>query len=216
VHTVYLGPSKELGKSEVAQIPLEDGEIAVSIAWFDLKTICENVNDFDSLFARSGLDCVLQTISNRKHLTNREWTEDEAILREELRVISQQVSPRLPNRQILTWGCELWAYGSITVAAKCVASATEEAECSGSHVQIQYSFRIAGKSDDRAHAKRWIAPVIALGEWNGFQPDERKNWMQRTASCPLGDFKESLGTYFEKLVGTIDREVANVKINQVD
>ncbi|PHS10622.1 MAG: hypothetical protein COA78_11225 [Blastopirellula sp.] len=214
VHSIYLAPSRQLGESEVMLVNAEDGEIVKAIAWTDIEKICQQVKDLDPVFTLEGVKQVQTAIRRSKSQPTRDWTDDELGIRAAIKTIAVSLETQLPQRELVPFGCELWAYGPITVYAKCVPDESSKEGSTALRVSVKYLFHLSSKkSEDKPFAKRWLTPLKANKEWNSFKIDQQNNWMirEQQLSGEPHEIAEVIETEFYNLVREIDAGVAREK-----
>ncbi len=210
VHCIYLAPSRQTGETEVNQLQPAAGETATALAWSDLQTCCYNLPDFDRTFSEAGYEFVLQAIARRSQRASRDYTRDEASLRDVLAEIHQKLAEQMPHRCFEKYGVQLWSYAAITVVLS-LEPADETATLDRSATTVDYSFNLASKSrPGRQKAQRWITSIRQQGEWLGFQVDAAGKWLslRETVNEPHRDLVNTLATSFRQIIDKIDTEVA--------
>lgn len=218
VHSVYLSPTRELGKSEVERVHTESGEIAVSVAWEKLQPLCDKLSDFDNLFAETGVLHVLDAIRRRRIRSTRQLEGDELVLRNMMRSIASKLTADHPIRKLDPYGCQLWAFGPITVVIKCETAQREDDGSPEIDTSVQLLFNLEGpNSEDKVYAKNWITPIKKKGKWESFEIDEQNRWMvsRFSRSGEEAQLEELLMADFNKLVTTIYDGIAREKANAV-
>ena len=213
IHAVYLAPTQNMGHSEVEMVNSEAGGKAISVAWSDIKPICDNLEDFDPIFSQTGIDCVLEAIRRRTIKVPPNWSEDEWKVREYMRSIAENIGPGFPSRQIVAEGCSLWAYGPISVVADCTPAVVGDEMTPEVVICCELKFRLAGRHEDRKYAKSWFNSLKSSKTWDVYKLDERGNWRvaKKTFDCSFENLEENATVGFRDLVIAIDEGVAREK-----
>ncbi len=192
VHSVYLSPDRKIGASEVQKVTNSAEEVATSIAWKDLLPLIDELHDIDATFARKGMEAILQAIANRKVKSNREYSEDEDLIRSLFVEIEPKVLRAFPDREICRYATELWSYGEISFCLK-----AESITCEDSFVGLDliYKFKLSSKAKSERvtqwqNAKQWHKTVANDREWRNFSLAADK-WLY--ASLSLHENAESIG-----------------------
>lgn len=209
VHSVYLSPDRKIGTSEVQKVTNTADEVAVSIAWSDLQPLIDELHDIDATFAEKGLEAILKAIVNRKVKSNREYTEDEDLIRSLLAEIEPKISNAFPDREICRSGLQVWSYGDISFYLH-VENITREDSLLG--LDIIYKFKLSGKAKsgritEWQNAKRWYNTVVSAQEWREFSFATDK-WMQASLSLHgnTESLSEVLSDSFIDRLGQIESE----------
>ena len=209
VHSVYLSPDRKIGTSEVQKVTNTADEVAVSIAWKDLQPLIDELHDIDATFAGKGLEAILQAIANRKVKSNREYTEDEDLIRSLLAEVEPQIALAFSDRVKCRYATELWSYGEISF---CLRAETIASEDSLVELVLDYKFRLSGKAKpgrktEWQNAKRWYSTVVDTQAWQDFSL-VTDQWM--SASLKLNwnaeSISEALSNSFIGLLKQIERE----------
>lgn len=209
IHAVYLAPSRNTGQTEVEMVKREEGGNAIAIAWSDIKPLCENIEDFDTTFSQTGIIYVLEAIRRRSIVAAPDWDENELRIRECMSCIAENLKPEFPNRPLVTYGCQIWAYGPVTVVLTCTPTVA------GNEVIIccEPRFRLAGRHEDRKYANSWLNSVKTDSKWEIYKPDDRQNWRvaDETRDCTFNNLEETAISIFRELVSAIDEGIAQEK-----
>lgn len=210
IHSVYLSPDRNLGKSEVEQLPKMHNEIAVSIAWKDLEPHVIELTDIDSLFAEKGMESVLQAIRNRRVRSSRHYSEDEDAIRKLLDSAAPQLILDFPDREICRFALQIWSYGDVTFYLSIESIAQNKMT---TELSVNYQFKLRGKrrkvqNSQWPNAKRWFEKVKSNGEWNGFSLSS-DNWMRREEliEAPHGNIVATIQKRFSKLLSKLENEI---------
>ena len=209
IHAVYLAPSRNTGQTEVEMVKREEGGNAIAIAWSDIKPLCENLDDFDPTFSQTGIMYVLEAIRRRSIVAAPDWDENELRVRECMSCIAENLKPEFPSRRLVAFGCQIWAYGPVTVVLTCTPTVA------GTQVIISCDlrFRLAGRDEDRKYAKSLLNSIKTDNKWGIYKPDDRQNWRvsEETRDCTFDNLEETAMSIFRELVSAIDEGIAQEK-----
>ena len=99
---VYLAPTKDLGKSEIAQLDLRASDTGRVLTWESVAKLAENLTDFDTEFAIAGMQTVLDIITSRKGAYFPR-TGDRLLLYDLLDVAYEMVIQGAPCCEVIRW-----------------------------------------------------------------------------------------------------------------